>query len=337
MPPPVIAVDALGGDDAPRVVVEGAVAAVRAGLSVVLVGPADRVRDALERFGASQLANLTIEDAPEGVSMDESPLAALRQKPRASIRVACALAASGAASGVYSAGHTGASLIAAHGAWGLSGGVERPALAVVVPTRHGNSVLLDAGANADCRPSHLAQFGVMGAAYATALFEIARPRVGLLSIGEEAGKGNELTRAAHAVLAAMPIHFVGNIDAARWFHGLADVVVADGFTGNIALKVGEAVVEMIAAEQFGDRSHDVNARGRFDREHRGSPPADAWWENLDHASAGGAPLLGVNGLLVVGHGRATAQAIANGIALTSRLAERGVVAQVAEAVGRVLK
>ncbi len=314
MPPPVIAVDALGGDDAPRVVVEGAVAAVRAGLSVVLVGPADRVRDALARVGASPLANLTIEDAPEGVSMDESPLAALRQKPRASIRVACALAASGAASGVYSAGHTGASLLAAHGAWGLAAGVERPALAVVVPTRHGNSVLLDTGANADCRPSHLAQFGVMGAAYATVLFEIARPRVGLMSIGEEAGKGNELTKGAHAALAAMPINFVGNIDAARWFHGLADVVVTDGFTGNIALKVGEAVVEMMAA----------------------SLPADAW-DRFNHANAGGAPLLGVNGLLVVGHGRATAQAIANGIALTSRLAERGVVTQVAEAVGRVLK
>jgi glycerol-3-phosphate acyltransferase PlsX len=321
------------------------------------------LRDALARAGASDVANLTIADAPEGVSMDESPIAALRQKPRASIRVACALAASGGAAGVYSAGHTGASLVAAHGAWGLATGVERPALAVVVPTRDGNSVLLDAGANADCRPSHLAQFGVMGAAYATLLWRMSAPRVGLLSIGEEAGKGNELTREAHGALAAMPINFVGNIDAARWFDGLADVVVTDGFTGNIALKVGEAVAEIMAATLPAGVATDASER--FDHAPTGLPaeasersdhaptglPAEAWersdhaptglpaeaWERFSHAKAGGAPLLGVNGLIVVGHGRSTPQAIANGIALASRLAEYGIVSQVAEAVGRVLK
>ena len=259
--------------------------------------------------------------------MDESPLAALRRKPRASIRVACELAASGAAAGVYSAGHTGASLVAAHGAWGLLRGVERPALAVAVPTRHGNSVLLDAGANADCRASHLAQFGVMGAAYATVLFQISEPRVGLLSIGEEAGKGNELTKEAHAALSAMPLNFIGNIDAAQWFHGEADVIVCDGFTGNIALKVGEAVVEMLSASIPVDAVGGLGLAG---------VSAEAW-SKFDHAKAGGAPLVGVNGLLVVGHGRSTAHAIANGIRLTSRLAEGGVVAQVAEAVSRVLK
>ena len=311
---PVIAVDGLGGDDAPRVVVEGAIEAARSGFGVVLVGPADVLREELARAGAGDLANLTIEDAPEGVAMDESPLAALRRKPRASIRVACELAASGVAVGAYSAGHTGASLLAALGAFGLLPGVERPALAVVVPMRHGNSVLLDAGANVDCRPSHLAQFGVMGAAFAGVLLNVPVPRVGLLSIGEEAGKGNELTRAAYAALSAMPVNFVGNIDAAQWFHGAADVVVCDGFIGNIALKVGEAVVEMISM----------------------GLPATAW-ARFDHAEAGGAPLVGVNGLVVVGHGRSTSRAIANGIALTARLAQGGVVAQVAEAVGRVLK
>ena len=165
-------------------------------------------------------------------------------------------------------------------------GVERPALAVVVPTRGGASVLLDAGANADCRASHLAQFGLMGAVYASIVLGAADPRVGLLSIGEEAGKGNELVKDAHAALSAMPLRFVGNIDAARWFHGDADVVVTDGFTGNIALKVGEAVVEMIAA----------------------ALPSEALG-NLHYAKAGGAPLIGVNGLLVVGHGRSTPDAI----------------------------
>lgn len=324
---PVIAVDGLGGDGAPRVVVEGAVEAVRSGLSVVLVGPAAVLREEVARAGAGQLANLTIEDAPDGVSMEESPLAALRRKPRASILVACELATSGAVGGVYSAGHTGAALMAALGAFGLLPGVERPALAVIVPTERGHSVLLDAGATVDCRPSHLAQFGVMGAAFARVLLKVTEPRVGLLSIGEEAGKGNELTKDAHVALAAMPINFVGNIDAAQWFHGAADVVVCDGFTGNIALKVGESVVEMVAASLAAEARNGSGSAGL---------PAEAW-SKFDYAKAGGAPLVGVNGLLVVGHGRSTATAIANGIALTARLAQGGIVAQVAESVGRVLK
>ncbi len=314
MTAPVIAVDGLGGDDAPGVVVEGVVAAVRSGSRVVLVGPVDVLRAAVAAAGASDLLNLTIEDAPEGIAMDESPLAALRRKPRASIRVACALVTSGAADAVYSAGHTGASLLAAHGAFGVAPGIERPALAVPVPTRDGYVVLLDAGANVDCRASHLAQFGVMGAALSRVLVGVPSPRVGLLSIGEEAAKGNELTKEAHAALGAMAIHFVGNIDAAQWLNGKADVLVCDGFTGNIALKVGEAVVEMLAA----------------------GLPANAW-ERFNHAKAGGAPLIGLDGLLVVGHGRASAEAITNGIQLTARLSQGGLVAQVAEAVGRVLK
>lgn len=324
-----IAVDALGGDGAPGVVVSGAVQAVNEGHRVTLVGPSEAIRTLIAKAGGLGLANLTIEDAPDGVSMDESPLAALRKKPRASIRVACQLVASGQAAGVYSAGHTGASLFAAHAVFGMVAGVERPALAVVVPTRAGGSVLLDAGANADCRASHLAQFGLMGAVYAAALLGKDDPRVGLLSIGEEAGKGNELVRDATALLAAMPFRFVGNIDAARWFHGDADVVVTDGFTGNIALKVGEAVVAMIAAKL-------ADANVGLPAEASAGLPAEAL-SSLSYAKAGGAPLIGVNGLLVVGHGRSTPDAIANGIALTARLAAGDVVSKVAESVRRVLK
>jgi len=319
--PLTIAVDALGGDDAPGVVVAGAVQAAHAGHNVILVGPADAISLLIAQADAGSLSNLTIEDAPDGVAMDESPLAALRRKPRASIRVACELVASGQAHGVYSAGHTGASLIAAHAVFGMVPGVERPALAVVVPTRSGSSVLLDAGANADCRASQLAQFGLMGAVYAAILLKTGEPRVGLLSIGEEAGKGNELVKDATALLAAMPVRFVGNIDAARWFHGEADVVVTDGFTGNIALKVGEAVVEMVAATLAGAKA---------------GTPSEAL-SGFSYAKAGGAPLIGVNGLLVVGHGRSTAGAIANGIALTAKLAEGDVVSKVAESIQRVLK
>jgi glycerol-3-phosphate acyltransferase PlsX len=315
-----VAVDALGGDDAPGVVVAGAVQAAQAGQHVILVGPADVIRPLVAQAGAGHLSHLSIEDAPDGVAMDESPRAALRRKPRASIAVACDLVLRGRASGVYSAGHTGAALFAAHAAFGMMDGVERPALAVTVPTRGGRSVLLDAGANAECRASHLAQFGVMGAVYATIALGANDPSVGLLSIGEEAGKGNDLAKDAHAALSAMPIRFVGNVDAARWFHGDADVVVTDGFTGNIALKVGEAVVEMIA-QQFSAASVAAgDALGR-----------------LSYATAGGAPLIGVNGLLVVGHGRSNAAAIASGIGFTATLAEGRVVAKVAEAIQRVLK
>lgn len=309
-----IAVDGLGGDTAPRVPVEGAVAAARSGIDVVLVGPIDQLQAELDRLDVGHLSHLSIVDAPDGVSMDESPLAALRKKPRASIRVACELVASGAADGVYSAGHTGASLLAAHSVFGVLPGVERPTLAVLVPTQRGRSVLLDAGANVDCRASHLAQFGVMGSAYARIVADIVNPRVGLLSIGEEAGKGNELTKEAHAALAAQPINFVGNIDAAQWFRGEADVMVCDGFVGNIALKVGEAVVEMLAT------SVPANVLDRF-----------------DYGKAGGAPLIGTNGLLVVGHGRSDARAVFHGIALTDTLVRGRLVAQVAEAVTRVLK
>lgn len=316
-----IAVDALGGDDAPRVVVDAAVRLARDGQRIALVGPADAIRDLIAREGGEPPSTLSIEDAPDGVAMDESPLSALRRKPRASIRVACDLVASGKASGVYSAGHTGAALIAAHAAFGMVAGVERPALAVTVPTRRGAAVLLDAGANVDSRASHLAQFGVMGAVYATIALGAADPAVALLSIGEEAGKGNELVKDAHAALAAMPIRFIGNIDAAQWFHGVADVVVADGFTGNIALKVGEAVVEMVMAAMAPGATEGLTARALG---------------NFSYATSGGAPLIGVNGLMVVGHGRSGVEAIRNGIALTATLADGRVVAKVAEAIQRVL-
>ena len=254
--------------------------------------------------------------------MDEPPLAALRRKPRASIRVACELAASGDAAAVYTAGHTGAALLAAHGAFGLLPHVERPALAVIVPTRRGRSVLVDAGANVDCRPAHLVQFGIMGAALARVLLGVASPRVGLLSIGEEPGKGNDVTKEAHALLAAAPVQSIGNVDASQWLSGVADVVVCDGFVGNIALKVGESVVAMVQDALGGAANPAVDA---------------ATFERFDYVNAGGAPLIGVNGLIVVGHGRSSARAIANGIALTAQLAADGIVAQVAEAVQRVLK
>jgi glycerol-3-phosphate acyltransferase PlsX len=213
-------------------------------------------------------------------------------------------------------------------------GVDRPALAVTVPTRTGAAILLDAGANLDCRPEHLCQFGIMGAAYARILLHVEHPKVGLLSIGEEAGKGTDLVRAAHALLEHAPVDFLGNLEAREFFSGRADVIVCDGFTGNIALKVGEGIVEaaqeMLREEmglQIVSQIGGLLTRGAFLR----------FKQRVDYAESGGALLVGLNGVAVVGHGRSTPQAIENGIRMAARLAEQGIVRQLGDALGSVLK
>ncbi len=327
-----VAVDAMGGDDAPEALVTGAVeAAARAPISVLLVGSAPALRSALDRHDAGHLS-VGIVDASEVVGMEEAPLVALRRKPTASIKVAADLVGQSGAHALFSAGHTGATFLAAHGAFGVLAGVERPALAVTVPTRSGAAVLLDVGANLECRANHLVQFGVMGAAYARVDLGLANPRVGLLSIGEEAGKGNDLIRDAHAGLTAAPVAFVGNIGAQDLFSGRADVVVCDGFTGNIALKVGEGVVDVIDAMLREELSARPVAR------------LGAWLsraalrrfrQRVDYAEYGGAPLLGVGRVTVVGHGRSSARAVRSGILMAARLVEERVLERLAEALAAV--
>jgi len=300
----------MGGDLAPGAVVAGAIqAARRHGVQITLTGPLDRIREEIAQAGAADLG-MTIVDAPEAVAMDEAPLAALRRKPRASVRVAAALVADGSAAALFSAGHTGATFLSARAAFGMLEGVDRPALAVTVPTRTGAAILLDAGANLDCRPEHLAQFGVLGAAYARVALGIARPTVGLLSVGEEPGKGNDLIREAHALLAAAPIAFIGNLEAREFLTGRADVIVCDGFTGNIALKIGEGLVEageeMLREELGAELVSQIGAlltRRAFTR----------FKQRVDYAESGGAPLLGVKGVCIVCHGRSNANAIRNAI------------------------
>jgi glycerol-3-phosphate acyltransferase PlsX len=268
---------------------------------------------------------LSVVDAPEFVAMDEPPLAALRRKPRASVKVAAELVASGDAHAMFTAGHTGAAFLAAHQALGVLPGVERPALAVTIPTRRGASVLVDAGANVDCRAPHLAQFGVMGAAYARLALQVERPAVGLLSIGEEAGKGTDLIREAHALLSDAGLNFIGNLEAGDLFTGKADVIVCDGFTGNVALKVGEGLVEFVEhmlREELGPTfPDDPRRRDAFKR----------FRQRVDYAERGGAPLLGVKSLAIVGHGRSSAYAIQSGIGTAARLAEQKMVEQLAAA------
>src|SRR3989454_7060694 len=235
-----IAVDAMGGDYAPRHVVDGALAAVRHfDLGVLLVGPTSILEEELARHADVAQRRVRIIEADEVVTMEESPTAALRRKAAASIRIAAAAVASGEAAALFSAGHTGATVMAAHAAFGMLAGVDRPALAATIPTRSRPAILLDVGASVECRPQHLLQFAVMGSVYARIGLGVETPRVGLLSIGEEETKGNELTREAHRLLKAAPLNFAGNIEARHGYSGDADVIVCDGFTGNVALKISE--------------------------------------------------------------------------------------------------
>jgi glycerol-3-phosphate acyltransferase PlsX len=317
-----VAVDAMGGDDAPRPVVDGALAAARHfDLGVALVGPSDVLDGELQRYSDLDSSRVRVVDARDVVAMDESPSAALRRKPGASIKVAAELVARGEAAALFSAGHTGATVMAGHGAFGMLPGVDRPALAATIPTRNRPAVLLDVGASVECRPQHLLQFGVMGAVYARAVLGIETPRVGLLSIGEEATKGNELTRDAHRLLKAAPLTFIGNIEARQVYSGDADVIVCDGFTGNVVLKAGEGLVEMIEAEwssTFTSRIGSLLARRALRHFRR----------RVDYSEYGGAPLLGVAGVAIVGHGRSSAKAVRNAVAMAYHFASHQVIARV---------
>jgi glycerol-3-phosphate acyltransferase PlsX len=311
-----IAVDAMGGDHAPTAIVDGAVAAARQlGVPVTLVGAEAALAAALARHDGWQRLPLAIVDAPEAVGMADAPVAALRRRPRASISVAAELVAHGEADAIVSAGNTGATVMAAHATFGMMPGVDRPALATVVPTRGRPAVLLDAGANAECRPQHLLQFAIMGAVHARLALGVERPRVALLSIGEEETKGNELTREAHRLLKAAPVHFIGNIEGREIYSGDADVIVCDGFTGNIVLKTSEGLVEVVDAV-LGDALRDVPAgRESFERFRR----------RMDYSEYGGALLLGVSGLVVVGHGRSSPMAVQNAIGMAARFTADGFV------------
>jgi phosphate acyltransferase len=313
-----IAVDAMGGDHAPSAVVDGAVAAARhLDLKVALVGSTAAIEHALSQHADGPVPGVDIVEAPDVIGMTDPPVATLRRKPRASIRVAAELVARREADALVSAGHTGATVMAAHAAFGMIPGVDRPALATTIPTRGRPAVLLDAGANVECRPQHLLQFAVMGSAYVRVAAGADRPRVGLLSIGEEETKGNELTREAHRLLKTSPVNFIGNIEAREIYRGVADVIVCDGFTGNVVLKTSEGLVEAVEAllgeELRGTFSSQVGyllSRRAFRRFRR----------RVDYSEYGGAPLLGVAGLAVVCHGRSSSKAVRNAVAMAYRFA-----------------
>jgi len=320
----------MGGDDAPRPIVDGALSAARhLPIGVRLVGRADAVRAELDRHGDLSALAIDVIDTPDVVGMAESPAAALRRKPRSSIRVTSESVARGESRAMFSAGSTGATVMAAYGALGLLPGVDRPALATTIPTRVRAAVLLDAGANVECRPQHLLQFAVMGSVYAQVALGIERPRVGLLSIGEEETKGTELIREAHQLLKSGPVHFIGNVEGRDVYGGHADVIVCDGFTGNVALKISEGLVDTVEhllgeelQSTFSTRVGYLLSLRAFRR----------FRKRVDYSEYGGAPLLGVNGLCLVGHGRSSAKAVRNAVAMAHRFATFGVIARLEQGI-----
>ncbi|MBV8396265.1 MAG: phosphate acyltransferase PlsX [Actinobacteria bacterium] len=312
-----VAVDALGGDRAPGEVVAGALEAARDGVEVTLYGP-----QGLDTGG------LPLVDAPESIDMAEKPAEAARTKTNSSLVAAVRAVAEGEADAVVSAGNTGAMLAAGLFHLRRLPGVLRPAIAVPLPARSGPSVLLDAGANADTRPEHLVQFALMGSIFAEEILGIPNPQVRLLSIGEEDEKGSQLVLEAHALLRAEPgIDFAGNAEGRDLLRGAADVVVTDGFTGNVTLKLLEGTIR----ELFGALREEISATptgklgGLLIR-----PAARRLRRRLDPDTYGGAYLLGLNGLAVIAHGNSGRTAVANAIRLAARGAEHGVVARLAE-------
>lgn len=310
-----IALDALGGDRAPAEIVAGAQLAASDGVDVVLVGPAGLDTGGLELI-----------EAPEAIGMHEKPAEAVRAKPDASLVVACRAAAEGRADAVVSAGNTGAMLAAGLLHLRRLPNVLRPAIAVPLPSAKGPSVLVDAGANADARAEHLLQFAHMGSVFAQEILEIAEPEVRLLSIGEEAEKGNQLTLDAHALLAASDLRFAGNAESRDLLAGAADVVVCDGFTGNVALKLLEGTIRTLLDALRSEIAATPRGKlgGLLIR-----PAATRLRTRLDPDTYGGAYLLGLRGLAVIAHGNSSRAAIANAIRLAARGVEHDVVGRLA--------
>jgi glycerol-3-phosphate acyltransferase PlsX len=320
------AVDAMGGDHAPRSTVEGAVMAARElGLAVSLVGREETIREELARHEVSGL-DLEVVPAREVVSMDDPPAQATRQKRDSSLRVGVRLVKEGRAAGFVSAGPTGAVWVTAKIVLGLIEGVDRPALAAVMPSRNksGVTVMLDVGANLNCSPEQLMQFAVMGHLYGRSVLGIPDPRIGLLSVGEEDTKGTDDLREVGRVLRETRLNFVGNAEGNDIFNGRIDVVVCDGFVGNVALKVSEGILEAAQAIVRADIQENVRAQMGYLLMR---PTLRGFRKRVDYAEYGGVPLLGVRGCVIIGHGRSSAKAIKNALRaardyVAGRVAER---------------
>ena len=323
----VIALDAMGSDRAPRPEIEGAIQAARHyDVRVALVGREEPIRAELARYPAAAGLPLDVVNATEVITMEDKAVQAVRAKRDSSIRVGLRLVREGRAAGFITAGNTGAAMTTAKMVLGAIPGVDRPALAAVFPTAVNTvAILLDVGANVDCKPHNLEQFAVMGEIYFRSMFGTKRPRVGLLSIGEEETKGNELTRDSFLLLKQLPLNFVGNVEGRDLYGGQVDVIVADGFVGNVALKTSEGVANLVRATL--KETLKTTSTRQVGYLLSRSAFAD-FKKRLDHTEYGGAPLLGVKGVCFITHGPSNANAIKNAIRVAAEFAERKIIGKI---------
>lgn len=318
--PSVIALDAMGSDRAPKPEIEGAIQAARQfGTRVLLVGPQEHLKAQLSRYRWASRLPIEIVHASEVITMEDKAAQAVRSKRDSSMRVGVRMVRDGQAAGFVSAGNTGAAMATAKMVLGALPGVDRPALAAVFPTALGTgAMLLDVGANVDCKPNNLEQFAVMGEIYFRSIFGTKRPTVGLLSIGEEESKGNELTRESFQLLKHLPLNFVGNVEGRDLYNGEVDVIVTDGFVGNVALKTSEGVANLVRA------TLKEALRATITRQVGYLLSRSAFSDfkkRLDHTEYGGAPLLGLKGVCIITHGSSNANAIKNAIRVASEFSE----------------
>jgi phosphate acyltransferase len=322
-PSAIIVVDAMGSERAPRAEIDGAIQAARHGLAkVILVGRSDDIGAEIEHHRSIEGLPIEIVHASQVIGMEEKATQSVRAKRDSSMRVGLRLVREGRAHGFVTAGNTGAAMATAKMVLGALPGVDRPALAAVFPTAPGTAaIMIDVGANVDSKPQNLEQFAVMGEIYSRSIFGISRPRVGLLSIGEEESKGNELTRQAYTLLKQLPLNFVGNVEGRDLYNGKLDVIVCDGFVGNVALKISEGLVETVRALLKESLNATVTRQFGFLLSRRAFVD---FKKRLDYSEYGGAPLLGIKGVAIITHGSSNANAIKNSIRVAAEFYTKGI-------------
>ena len=327
-----IAVDGMGSDNSPYNEIDGVIQAAKAyDVKVILVGKESVLAPMLKSAGGDGLP-IEIRNATEVVAMDESPIAALRKKRDSSIRIAANLVSERIAAGLVSAGNTGAVMATSKMVLGMVPGVDRPALATVLPTLTGCAVLLDVGANVVCKPHHLLQFAVMEHLFSKKVLGVASPKVGLMSVGEEESKGNDLVKEVHQMLKQLDLNFIGNVEGRDLYNGRADVIVCDGFTGNVALKTSEGLIEAMQKLMKEELSRNLQSKlgaalslSAFRRLKK----------RLDYSEYGGAPLLGLRGVSIICHGRSSGNAIKNAIRVAKEFSENQVDAMLENELNRI--
>ncbi len=337
MEPVRIAVDAMGGDHAPAIVIEGVVDYLRENnrdesCKIVLVGKEKEIHKELKKYRNVRLDRLEIVDALEEISMKEQFLSYWRKREQTSIKKAIDMIKDKKAAAMVSAGNTGAVMALAKNVLGTMKNIDRPALAIMLPTLKGNSLLVDVGANTDSKPHNLVEFALMGKVYLENIFGIKNPRIGLMNIGEEEVKGNELTKTTHNLLKQLDINFIGNVEGRDVYIGEADLIVTDGFTGNVTLKVSEGVVEVMLSMLKREIMSNVFSKIGFFFLKKSLKRIK---KKLDYAEYGGALLLGVNGIVIIGHGGSNAKAIKNAISLSCKFVSEKVLEKISLEIGKM--